>query len=64
MRVAKDVGCSYPYISAIKWGTRQPTLPLALKIARRCHVPLETLVLREHRRELAKELDALEVRVS
>jgi DNA-binding XRE family transcriptional regulator len=49
MAVAKDVGCSMPHLSMIKWGTRQPTLPLALKIARRCHVPLESLLIEEHR---------------
>lgn len=49
MQVAKDVGCSMPHLSMIKWGTRQPTLPLALRIARRCHVPLESLVILEQR---------------
>lgn len=43
-QVAKDVGCSMPFLSMIKWGTRQPSLPLALRIAHRCHVPLESLV--------------------
>lgn len=43
-RVAKDVACSTSYLSMIKWGTRQPGLPLALRLSRRCQVPLESLV--------------------
>ena len=46
-QVAKDVECSMPYLSMIKWGTRQPALPLALRIARRCNVPLESLIRSE-----------------
>lgn len=42
--VAKDVGCSTSFLSMIKWGQRQPSLPLALKISRRCNVPLESLL--------------------
>jgi DNA-binding XRE family transcriptional regulator len=42
--VAKDVDCSMAHLSMIKWGTRQPALPLALRIARRCNVPLESLL--------------------
>ncbi len=53
-RVADDVGCSFPHLSQIKWHERQPTLPLALRIARRCNVPLETLVLNPA--QLEKEL--------
>lgn len=43
-QIANEVGCSYGFISMIKWGTRQPTLPLALRIASRCNVPLESLI--------------------
>lgn len=41
--VADALGISYAFLSQIKWGTRQPTLPLALKIAAFCNVPLESL---------------------
>jgi transcriptional regulator with XRE-family HTH domain len=42
--LADELGISYAYLSQIKWGIRMPPLPLALKIADRCHVPLESLV--------------------
>lgn len=45
--LAQEFGISYAYMSMIKWGTRQPSLPLALRISGRCHVPLESLV-RKH----------------
>lgn len=48
--LAREVGCSPAFISMIKWGERQPALPLALELARRCNVPLESLV----RKRLAK----------
>ena len=44
MDVADRVGCSYSHLSMIKWGIRQPTLPLALRIQAACHVPLESLL--------------------
>lgn len=50
MQVAKDVQCSMAHLSMIKWGTRQPGLELALRIARRCNVPLESLLTIENRR--------------
>lgn len=50
MQVAKDVRCSMPHLSMIKWGTRQPGLELALRIASRCNVPLESLLTIENRR--------------
>lgn len=43
--VADEVGCSVAFLSQIKWRTRQPKLSLALVIARRCNVPLESLIL-------------------
>jgi DNA-binding XRE family transcriptional regulator len=43
-QIAKEVGCSKPFLSCIKWRTRQPSLPLALRIADRCNVPLESLL--------------------
>jgi hypothetical protein len=43
-QVAKDVECSAPMLSMVRWGTRQPRLPLALRISARCHVPLESLI--------------------
>jgi len=46
--LAREFGISFAYMSMIKWGTRQPTLPLALRIAERCNVPLESLV-RKHK---------------
>jgi transcriptional regulator with XRE-family HTH domain len=42
--IADELGISYAFLSQIKWGERQPRLTLALKIADRCHVPLESLV--------------------
>lgn len=47
LQVAKDVGCSMAHLSMIKWGTRQPGLNLALRLARRCQVPLESLLIRK-----------------
>jgi transcriptional regulator with XRE-family HTH domain len=44
--IADELGISYAFLSQIKWGERQPQLALALKIADRCHVPLESLVRR------------------
>jgi len=46
--LADELGCSMSEISMIKWGTRQPKLELALKIAERCNVPLESLVMRRN----------------
>ena len=48
-QVADDLGCSMAHISMIKWGTRQPTLALALRLSRRCHVPLESLLNSENK---------------
>jgi hypothetical protein len=42
--VARDCNCSVPMVSMIKWGHRQPTLALALRLASRCSVPLESLL--------------------
>jgi transcriptional regulator with XRE-family HTH domain len=47
MELADELGISYPYLSMIKWGDRQPDLELALRIAERCHVPLESLLRRQ-----------------
>lgn len=44
LAVAKDVACSPPMLSMVRWGRRQPRLQLALKISRRCNVPLESLI--------------------
>lgn len=52
-QVASDVGCSIAHLSMIKWGTRQPTLALALRIAERCGVPLESLLRPSERRASA-----------
>lgn len=43
-QVAKDVGCATSFISMVRWSERQPRLELALKISRRCNVPLESLL--------------------
>jgi len=43
-QIADEMGISSPFLSAIRWGVRQPALPLALKLARRCQVPLESLI--------------------
>ena len=45
--IANEIGISIASMSMIKWGQRQPALPLALKIAARCHVPLESLIRAE-----------------
>jgi len=42
--VAVELDCSPAYLSMIKSGDRQPALPLALRIAKRCNVPLESLI--------------------
>lgn len=44
--LASELDISIPYLSQIKWGERQPPLHLALKIAERCNVPLESLLRR------------------
>jgi DNA-binding XRE family transcriptional regulator len=43
-QVADELEISYAYMSMLKWGTRQPDLKLALKLAQRCNVPLESLL--------------------
>lgn len=43
-QVADELGISYAYMSMLKWGIRQPPLDLALRIAQRCGVPLESLL--------------------
>lgn len=42
--LARELGISESFLSMIKSRERQPTLPLALKISARCHVPLESLL--------------------
>jgi DNA-binding XRE family transcriptional regulator len=41
--VAHKLGISVGMLSLIKWGQRQPTLALAMKIADYCNIPLESL---------------------
>lgn len=43
-QIADELEISPAFLSMIKWGERQPQLSLALKIADRCHVPLESLI--------------------
>lgn len=45
-QVAGELGITLGHLSMIKWGDRQPTLDLALRIASRCHVPIESLLRR------------------
>jgi DNA-binding XRE family transcriptional regulator len=45
--LAHELGISVTMVSMLKWGHRQPTLALALKIADVCHVPLESLMIRK-----------------
>lgn len=55
--LARELGISTGNLSMIKWGTRQPKLGLALRIADRCHVPLESLIKelpKRKRRRVAK----------
>lgn len=51
MDIADEIGCSLSQLSMIKWGVRQPNLELALKIAERCNVPLESLLRRNNQRK-------------
>jgi transcriptional regulator with XRE-family HTH domain len=44
MDVADDLHISHAYLSMIKWGQREPDLALALRIAAKCSVPLESLI--------------------
>jgi transcriptional regulator with XRE-family HTH domain len=44
--LATELGISQSYMSRIIRGIHQPTLPLALKIADHCAIPLEALVKR------------------
>lgn len=46
--LARELGISFSYMSMIKWGQREPRLPLALKIQDRCNVPLESLIHKRH----------------
>lgn len=48
--LAAEFGISGPFMSQIKWNTREPKLALALKIAARCRVPLESLIVAKRRR--------------
>jgi transcriptional regulator with XRE-family HTH domain len=50
MDIADELGISYSLLSMIKWGSRQPRLELALKLAERCNVPLESLLLPKGRK--------------
>ena len=45
--VADELDISYSYMSMLKWGAREPDLELALRIAARCNVPLESLIRRQ-----------------
>lgn len=45
-QIADELKISTAYVSMLKWGLRQPPLDLALKIADRCSVPLESLLRR------------------
>ncbi len=53
-QVADDLGVSMAHISMIKWGQRQPTLALALRLSRRCHVPVESLLSVENQDAVAR----------
>lgn len=46
-QVARELGIGLSSLSMIAWGHRQPALPLALQIATRCNVPLESLIRRD-----------------
>jgi DNA-binding XRE family transcriptional regulator len=43
-QVAKELGISTSYLCMIKWREREPNLDLAIRIAERCNVPLESLI--------------------
>lgn len=42
--IARELDISPSHLSMIKWGIRQPKLELALKMAERFQVPLESLI--------------------
>lgn len=42
--LSAEVGVSIPYLSDIKRGAKTPSLPVALRIAAHCGIPLESLV--------------------
>jgi transcriptional regulator with XRE-family HTH domain len=46
-RLAEELEINPSYLSLIRSGRRMPALDLALKISRRCHVPIESLIPRE-----------------
>ena len=46
-RLAEELELSVPYLSELTRGKKQPSLPLALRIAQRCRIPIESLLRRE-----------------
>jgi len=43
-QIAQEFGISQASLSMIKWGLRQPQLPMALAMAKRFNIPLESLI--------------------
>ena len=48
--IAHELGISLSFLSMILWGSREPKLRLALALARRCQVPLESLLAKPESR--------------
>lgn len=48
--IAHELGISPAFLSMIKWGERQPGLALALRMAERFQVPLESLLRKPTRK--------------
>jgi transcriptional regulator with XRE-family HTH domain len=46
-RLAEELEINPSYLSLIRAGLRMPALDLALKISRRCNVPIESLIPRK-----------------
>lgn len=43
-QVARELGISKSFLCMIKWHEREPGIELALRISKRCNVPLESLI--------------------
>lgn len=42
--LAHEVGVSRPFITRIRAGTRQPSLPVAVKLAEKTKLPISTFI--------------------
>jgi hypothetical protein len=51
LALADELGCSYSHLWAIRSGRAEPKLRLAIALVKRCHIPIESLVLTDTQRE-------------